>query len=1064
MSPRWKQLTIPCAVGEAPQADPLALSSSYALRVENWRYTREGGLWPRPGFQADPASFAEQVVSLPVGTVTDADINTISSTPIDLYPALTPQGPRPLLATAGSAFVRGDDRWEKAGYLMPARLKDVGSYGMLGDTLATCLAVGDTHGLVRVSTGAVTGRSDDYRIVELATGISIGTITPTALTDSQAIQVHGLNFFGRPAITYIYNNGGTYTVTLAVLKTTLDGFNEYEIATDPVTVTDQLQAVWATTDGTDVYIAHILSTSISVKISKVASDGSVSSTVTYTHPTAGMSINGVSLAYVGTSLVLAMSENAGATRGVRTAVFSTALVDQAIDVAIAPATGATAKSVYGPVVGPGLINGSTVAVVAFYASTSTLGTDFETDRALTISRRSTSNNTAAVTMKVLRSWGSLGSGIHKPFVTFRTWLAPWVDNTYSRTYIGITQNNDGYATPTADRNNATWFILDITESLGSGSSEPCYITAASEPGSVRAPVFPVTGGATFLEENYVTYNSDDGGSQATSRVKILSLGERIGYTTSHGVTAFGGGLVKEWDGNLIYEAGWYGVPRATAVAGNGGALSVDTFAVQVVWAWTDGRGRIHRSPPSVIVSDTTAGANLLLTVTYTQPQVSQRLLKKAWIEIYCSLPGYNEGDSLYLVKTIGLTPNAAVGTTTITADPTGTEEILYTVGGVLPNFPPPQGDAGLATVGRRTWVASGLRVVGSKLFEERVAPGWSDSVSADLPAEAGRAVALVADRGALYALCDRGVLLLGVEGPDNTMDGPSVAEPVVIARVGCAGPRAWTTLPSGGVLFQSDTGGFYLISGNQVQRLRAMQESDVNAADPAILGGTQFLDDSPCLAFYDERAAETVVLSSSAIVRWGPPPGNEGGGRWHHWILEGMTAISACHTPMEEGGLRATWVLATDDETGDFRIGYMDEEISTDNGEDFPCSWISAHLHPGEGPSAVEWSRVREVTATGRVLLDDGGLSSGTMDITVDLDDMTTGTSTQTESRAVVRNETGAADAKWPTPRFVATLSLNRQKASLVRVSISIYPAIASLDTVELLVKPVAVKAPGRNR
>lgn len=88
-----------------------------------------------------------------------------------------------------------------------------------------------------------------------------------------------------------------------------------------------------------------------------------------------------------------------------------------------------------------------------------------------------------------------------------------------------------------------------------------------------------------------------------------------------------GGAVGHYDGYETPEAGYLEVPRVNSITSSNstGSLTVaSTYNYVVVWEWTDRRGRVHRSPPSVPRAVTMGAAEDTNSLTITTPHSFRR--------------------------------------------------------------------------------------------------------------------------------------------------------------------------------------------------------------------------------------------------------------------------------------------------------------------------------------------------------------------------------------------------------------------------------------------------------
>ena len=128
-------------------------------------------------------------------------------------------------------------------------------------------------------------------------------------------------------------------------------------------------------------------------------------------------------------------------------------------------------------------------------------------------------------------------------------------------------------------------------------------------------VLTVVGGATTFGSGARLYtlsfaNAADGGGL-------------YHYDEPQGSTTFAGGVQLAYDGGFVCEAGYPHPPEGVTLTSSstGGSIGAGTYSYAVIYAWTDGLGRVHRSTPSVPVA-TSALTGSTSSVTLTIPTLS----------------------------------------------------------------------------------------------------------------------------------------------------------------------------------------------------------------------------------------------------------------------------------------------------------------------------------------------------------------------------------------------------------------------------------------------------------
>lgn len=307
----------------------------------------------------------------------------------------------------------------------------------------------------------------------------------------------------------------------------------------------------------------------------------------------------------------------------------------------------------------------------------------------------------------------------------------------------------------------------------------------------------------------------------------------------------GGGILSLYDGEGIYENGFNIYPEIVSLAESNstGSIPNGTYSYKLIFEWTDARGGLHRSEPSVATSITTTGSNDTVTITFRE---LGGLTRKSNVRVVAYRT--EAGGSTYYRLDVGSDP---LTTSTIVDGATDSEininEILYDNGGELANQQPPA-CGHLSVYKNRVWVSGledGSRVWYSKLRQTNNDPY---SFNEALQLTVGDAERVKASQALDDKLCffkERQLLYTYGEGPNNTGDGGTFAEPVdVNFDGGIAEPASLVKFPQG-IIFKHQRG-FYAMG------------ADLN---PVYIGKN--VED-----FNDETVTSAVLIPSKNQIRW----------------------------------------------------------------------------------------------------------------------------------------------------------------------------------------------------
>lgn len=274
-----------------------------------------------------------------------------------------------------------------------------------------------------------------------------------------------------------------------------------------------------------------------------------------------------------------------------------------------------------------------------------------------------------------------------------------------------------------------------------------------------------------------------------------------------------GGSLLDYDGIAVTEHGFHVYPEdittATPVDGGSTLTGGTAYSFRVLYEWIDGRGQIHRSAPSVTVTDTpTAGDRIDLTIPTLR--LTNRTASSVKIVVYMAAPGLA---SVYYRKTETANTTATdTVTVQILTNASTTAEILYTTGGVLENIAPPACKS--AHVHKNRMWLFGLEsdeLWYSKEFVTGEAVAFTDFFRMPMEATGGQATCGGSLDDKLIIFKGDRIYYLTGEGPVDTGAQNDYGRILLIASdVGTTIPNSVVETPFG-LIFKSSKG-FYLLS------------------------------------------------------------------------------------------------------------------------------------------------------------------------------------------------------------------------------------------------------------
>ena len=384
-----------------------------------------------------------------------------------------------------------------------------------------------------------------------------------------------------------------------------------------------------------------------------------------------------------------------------------------------------------------------------------------------------------------------------------------------------------------------------------------------------------------------------------------------------------GGFPMMYDGDRIVEHNFHLFPEDLSDAGNstvGGVLQDGVYQYAAVYAWTDNRGQIHRSAPSVGFSVTLSGATSTQQQSITVPTLRLTQKENVIIELYRTEAA---GTIFYKITDVfsPILNDPTVDSVTIVDDSTSdaniiSNEILYTTGGVLDNIMAPANKI-IESFSDRIFLA-GLedpnKLQFSKIRFDGAPVEFNDTLTIQVNAKGGDITALKAMDEKLVIFKETALFYISGDGPNNIGQQDTFIKPELISSdIGCININSVVLTPQG-LMFKSKKGIYLLSRGMQLQYIGANVER-----------------------FNDLKISSAVVIPEENQVRFTTEDGealvyNYFVGQWA--AFSNHRALSAVNIGFTYYYLRFDGILYIEDETG-----------YTDNGSpiniDLATGWIS---------------------------------------------------------------------------------------------------------------------------
>jgi hypothetical protein len=266
-----------------------------------------------------------------------------------------------------------------------------------------------------------------------------------------------------------------------------------------------------------------------------------------------------------------------------------------------------------------------------------------------------------------------------------------------------------------------------------------------------------------------------------------------------------GGIVQSYDGATLTEHGFLLAPEIISVTSTGAGNVDGNVQYAAHWEWTDAAGQRHRSAPSTAVAFV-ATTDVVAVKVNSLPALASNKSNVALVV-------YRTGNNGQLPQRLGSVANdPTVPSLTYTdnaADAAiAANEILYTIGGELPNDPPPASQVICASK-NRLFVAGGDDydvVTYSKTYSKNAGPAFSLAFTRRISSVPGPITGIAAMDDKIVVFKNPGIFWWNGNGPSvSGVNDDFSPTQLLTAELGCLNPASLVTTQDG-VYFQSSKG------------------------------------------------------------------------------------------------------------------------------------------------------------------------------------------------------------------------------------------------------------------
>lgn len=293
-----------------------------------------------------------------------------------------------------------------------------------------------------------------------------------------------------------------------------------------------------------------------------------------------------------------------------------------------------------------------------------------------------------------------------------------------------------------------------------------------------------------------------------------------------------GGYLAMYDGVQMVEHGFFLAPEIKSITPPSVSGTQYSFSYIAVYEWKDAKGNIHRSAPSIpfVITHNARGTGTV-AVKVTRLFMSRKLDVKI-----CLFGTTQDGSVHYLISRLdqltdftGSEPELLPFSVTIDDGDLRKNQIVYTQGGVLPNFCPPACRY-LNVFNNRIFLA-GLDDPYTALYSKELERGgpieFTEDFSFTIDRDGGPITAQAVIDDKLITFKRNKIYVNYGYGPDSLGGGTYYQSPQLVpSDTGCIDQRSIGNLKEG-VLYKSEKG-FYLLASSLDQSPIGLAVEDFN--------------------------------------------------------------------------------------------------------------------------------------------------------------------------------------------------------------------------------------------
>lgn len=443
-------------------------------------------------------------------------------------------------------------------------------------------------------------------------------------------------------------------------------------------------------------------------------------------------------------------------------------------------------------------------------------------------------------------------------------------NDYNGYFLATYTPQDGGVAPTpSTRRETTFLVQDNGEIAGRMFDETGNVNDKVLAGTLGCINPPAKLSDGMFTGWWFTNDSSLTTAQALHKRMLFDFTYNAQAADAGGVMLVASAAPRIYDGVNLCELGYHVRPEIYSITElvGGGSLAINsTYQVRAVYRWTDATGRQHESAPSDAISITTgAGGGGVARVQCVVSSCRLTARSGVYVDLYITAAGLST--FYYANSTATLTTTTQTTCTAISAVTTS-NQVLYTTGGELGNFPPPSANAVIVRDNRAYFHAGNGAVWFSKEFITGEPPNFSPVLIKTSSESYGKVQALAEMDGAAYVLHENGIRDFVGDGPSANGVNDTFSPMRSVASDTGAKPGTQTILTDTGIVLASSRGIAQIGRGRNVEFI-GLPVEDVADLTPASAGRLSRANEV-IVGFKDGNAAVYNYLTGQ-WARWTCP-------------------------------------------------------------------------------------------------------------------------------------------------------------------------------------------------